>query len=207
MTITLKRSSAFQKLRFLSKIRLPKKLPDFVFLLAIILMAALFIWFIIANTPKGPKTTPKTVNIPEGSQSGKSQPGSKNTSNQNNGNESSTSAKCCTDAKTGLFVAGPPLAECMEYEFGKPMRDLSGMLNSLKNVDLVLQGTGDKHEFNGFVSSITGQASLSKYAIYLYSRDTLNYEFNPPYVYKATTCNDDLKQKIIQALEPIKNTL
>lgn len=116
-------------------------------------------------------------------------------------------SQCCWNMLSGVWVGKPPSVECMEYEFGKSMRDMDRMLLALKDAGVVLFGTGGQREFNGFVSSRIGRESLSNYMIYVYSDNTINYEYDPPYVYRSTACTNELKAKIREKLDGIKATL
>lgn len=118
-----------------------------------------------------------------------------------------TDRACCWNIISGVWVAKPPSVECVEYEFGKSMRDMDGMLAALKEAGVVLFGTGGQREFNGFVSSRVGRENLSNYVIYVYSDSTINYQYDPPYVYRSTVCDEELKAKIREKLDGIKANL
>lgn len=194
--------------RFKSKLKKYSKI--LIACLSVAAFIGLLVWLFLRQPHPSKRSVPSfETNKPQEQQSQKpkestSTPPAKSASPSA---QTSTSKKCCTNAKSGQHVDRPPYALCIEYEFGKTMNNVNRIIDSLGGTGLTLQGANGKHEFNGFISSITGQASLSKYAIYLYSENTLNHEFEPPYLYKTTPCTDELKDKITKVLDPIRETL
>lgn len=174
----------------------------FVLLIAILVYWLIFKHLPFMNPPPKPEPSPAPAPYEEPIDISQASPGAKGST------ISAKNRKCCYNMRSGAYVARPPSILCMEFEFGKRLDDINRMLNALgEGTGVTLQGTAGKREFNGYVSSVVGKESLSKYAIYLYSDDTINYGYDPSYIYRSTECTFDLKQKITEVLDPIRQTL
>lgn len=174
----------------------------FYLLVAVIVGFILFMLFkIFSKKPNIPKAVPTPTNQQQ--ESPPATPGAKPATSS--AREEDSSKKCCTTL-SGEQIGPPSKTECTDHEFGTSIRDLSDILKAVnKATGLVLVGDGTSREFNGYVSSGIGKENLSKYSIYLYQTDALNYEYDPPYRYKATPCTNELKEKLEKALNPVSN--
>ena len=170
-----------------------------IFTLLPIVILILILLKLVPGTGTNPSTSPSPE--VEGQSQPSGEPGKSDDSGEKEDGKKTSDKKCCTDPTAGEQIGYPGSVECVQYGFDKTVDNLEAFLAEADKNGLKLVGIPGQTEFNGYVSSVMG---LDKYAVYLYSQDALNYEYDPPYRYKATECTEELKQKLVEAFEAVK---